>query len=153
MVMRAVIQRVGRAVVEVKDKPVGSIGPGLLVFLGIEKLDTIEDVRWLAEKLPRIRCFEDDAGRMNRSLLETNGEIMLISQFTLFGSLRKGTRPSFNRAADPDRAVPLYEAFLDCLRESTGKPVAAGVFGAEMKIEAHNDGPVTLMLDTKNKDL
>jgi D-tyrosyl-tRNA(Tyr) deacylase len=151
--MRAVIQRVERAVVQVKGNPVGTIGRGLLVFLGIEKLDTMEDVQWLADKLPRIRCFEDDAGRMNRSLLETDGEILLISQFTLFGSLRKGTRPSFNRAADPDQAVPLYEAFLEKLQEAAGKPVATGIFGAEMKIEAHNDGPVTLVLDTKNKDL
>lgn len=151
--MRAVIQRVGHAVVRVSDKPVGTIGPGLLVFLGIEKLDTNKDVAWLSDKLPRIRCFEDEGGRMNRSLLDTNGEIMVISQFTLFGSLRKGTRPSFNRAADPDLAVPLYETFLRQLREAVDKPVAAGIFGAEMKIEAHNDGPVTLVLDTKNKDL
>jgi D-tyrosyl-tRNA(Tyr) deacylase len=151
--MRTVIQRVERAIVRVKEKPVGTIGPGLLVFLGIEKMDTLEDVRWLSEKLPRIRCFEDDAGRMNRSLGDIDGEILLVSQFTLFGSLRKGTRPSFNRAADPDQAIPLYEAFLEKLQEAVGKPVATGVFGAEMKIEAHNDGPVTLVLDTKNKDL
>lgn len=151
--MRAVIQRVKQAAVQVEGNPVGEIGPGLLVFLGIEKLDTLEDVRWLSAKLPRIRCFEDDAGRMNLSVEEVEGGIMVISQFTLFGSLRKGTRPSFNRAAGPEVAVPLYEAFLQNLRDLTGRPVPAGVFGAEMQVEAHNDGPVTLVLDTKNKDL
>jgi D-tyrosyl-tRNA(Tyr) deacylase len=151
--MRAVIQRVAHAVVRVDEKAVGRIGPGLLVFLGIEKIDTSEDVLWLARKVPRIRCFEDDAGRMNRSLEDVRAEVMVISQFTLFGTLRKGTRPSFNRAADPEIAVPLYEAFLDELRTLTGRPVPAGLFGAEMQIEALNDGPVTLVLDTKNKDL
>ena len=110
-------------------------------------------MQWLAEKIPVIRCFEDDDGRMNRSLLDLDMEVMVISQFTLFGSLRKGTRPSFNRAADPAIAIPLYEAFVQRLTEAIGKPVATGVFGAEMQIEAHNDGPVTLVLDTRNKDL
>lgn len=149
--MRAVVQRVRHAEVVVSGKVAGRIGPGLLVFLGIEKLDTEADGEWLAEKLPRIRCFEDGEGRMNHSVTETAGEIMVISQFTLFGSLRKGTRPSFNRAADPDQAVPLYEAVVHRLRELTGKPVPTGVFGAEMRIEAMNDGPVTLVIDTKNK--
>ena len=131
----------------------GTIGRGLLVFLGIEKLDTEEDLAWLAGKVPVIRCFEDEDGRMNRSLQELGLEVMVISQFTLYGSLRKGTRPSFNRAAGAELAVPLYEAFVRRLGELTGRPVAAGVFGAEMHIEAHNDGPVTLVLDSRNRDL
>jgi len=150
--MRAVIQRVGTATVRVEGKKVGHIGPGLLVFLGIENSDTEKDLLWLAEKIPVIRCFEDADGRMNRSLMETGGEVMVISQFTLFGSLRKGTRPSFNRAADPGMAVPMYEEFLSRLQRLTGREPAAGVFGAEMHITADNDGPVTLVLDTRNKD-
>ena len=151
--MRAVIQRVSRSKVTVGDKVTGQTGPGLLVFLGIERLDTAADMEWLADKIPVIRCFEDDDGRMNRSLIELGFEVMVISQFTLFGSLRKGTRPSFNRAAAPEMAIPLYEAFVERLSARIGKAVATGVFGAEMHIEAHNDGPVTLVLDTRNKDL
>ena len=107
---------------------------------------------WPAEKVPVIRCFEDDEGKMNRSLLDQDLEVMVISQFTLFGSLRKGTRPSFNRAAEPAMAIPMYENFVATLERIIGKPVATGIFGAEMLIEAHNDGPVTLVLDTHNKD-
>jgi D-tyrosyl-tRNA(Tyr) deacylase len=150
--MRAVIQRVKQSEVKVDEKIVGSIGNGLLVFLGIERTDTTKDLEWLVDKLPRIRCFEDEAGRMNRSLLETEGNAMVISQFTLYGSLRKGTRPSFNRAADPDQAIPLYEEFVVRLSAALGKPVATGVFGAEMEITAVNDGPVTLVIDTRNRD-
>lgn len=151
--MRAVVQRVSRAEVVVAGEVRGSVGPGLLVFLGIEKSDTGRDLLWLVDKLPRVRCFEDDAGRMNRSLEDIGGEIMVISQFTLFGSLRKGTRPSFNRAADPEPARELYETFVRELGERLGRPVATGAFGREMAIEAHNDGPVTLLLDTHMKDL
>jgi len=151
--MRAVIQRVSAASVNVEGRTVGSIDRGLLVFLGIEKLDTIADMAWLAEKIPVIRCFEDDQGRMNRSLQELGLEVMVISQFTLYGSLRKGTRPSFNRAADPAQAIPLYEAFVAHLQGLVCKPVATGIFGAEMHIAADNDGPVTLILDTKDKGL
>jgi D-tyrosyl-tRNA(Tyr) deacylase len=151
--MRAVIQRVHSAVVAVEGREAGRIGRGLLVFLGIEKTDTAEDQRWLAEKVPVIRCFEDDAGRMNRSLRELGLEVMVISQFTLYGSLRKGTRPSFNRAAEPALAIPLYEGFVRQLQALTGRPVATGVFGAEMRIAADNDGPVTLILDTRDKGL
>ncbi|NDV63526.1 D-tyrosyl-tRNA(Tyr) deacylase [Puniceicoccales bacterium CK1056] len=150
--MRAVLQRVKKSVVKVEGKSVGSIGKGLLVFLGIERIDTNSDLEWLVDKLPRVRCFEDDAGRMNRNLEETGGEVMVISQFTLFGSLRKGTRPSFNRAADPEQAIPLYEEFVERLSTTLGKPVATGIFGAEMEISAVNDGPVTLVIDTKNRD-
>jgi D-aminoacyl-tRNA deacylase len=151
-VMRMVVQRVAAAEVVVAGDTVGKAGPGLLVFLGIEKTDTSNDMEWLADKLPRIRCFEDDEGRMNRCLLDTGGDVMVISQFTLFGSLRKGTRPSFNRAAAPGQAVPLYEAFVRRVEQLVGKPVAAGVFGAEMRITAVNDGPVTLVVDTANRD-
>lgn len=150
--MRAVLQRVKNASVKVDGKVVGRIDRGLLVFLGIERIDTKEDLEWLVDKLPRIRCFEDDEGRMNRNLQETDGEVMVISQFTLFGSLRKGTRPSFNRAADPQQAIPLYEEFVERLSAIVGKPVATGIFGAEMEITAVNDGPVTLVIDTKNRD-
>lgn len=151
--MRAVVQRVKGSEVRVGGKCIGKIDAGLLVFLGIERIDTQEDLEWLVEKLPRIRCFEDKEGRMNRSLNDMDGEIMVISQFTLFGSLRKGTRPSFNRAADPEKAIALYEAFVTKLSDLTGKPVATGEFGAEMEITAVNDGPVTLVMDTKNRDL
>ena len=150
--MRAVIQRVRKARVLADGTETGSIGPGLLVFLGIEKTDTPEDADWLAAKVPLIRCFEDADGRMNDSLLDRGHEVMVISQFTLYGSLRKGTRPSFNRAADPPVAIPLYEHFSQKLQSLVPKPVARGVFGAEMQIEAHNDGPVTLVLDTRNRD-
>ena len=150
--MRAVIQRVSHAEVSVKERTTGSIGPGLLVFLGIEKLDTIEDRQWLAGKLPRIRCFEDEAGRMNQDLHDIDGGILVISQFTLYGSLRKGSRPSFNRAAEPEMARRFYESFLRELGSILEKDVACGVFGAEMKINALNDGPVTLIIDTRNRD-
>lgn len=151
--MRSVVQRVAESRVRVDGRIIGEIGPGLLVFLGIEKLDTEADAAWLADKLPRIRCFEDDNGRMNRSLLDTGGEMLVISQFTLYGSLRKGTRPSFNQAAGPEMAVPLYNTFLGLLEAALGKSVASGRFGAEMKIDALNDGPVTLILDTRNRDI
>lgn len=151
--MRAVIQRVSGAKVTVDGRVTGKTGPGLLVFLGIEKMDTTGDMEWLADKIPVVRCFEDEDGRMNKSLQDTGLEAMVISQFTLYGSLRKGTRPSFNRAAGPEQAIPLYEAFVDRLSKNTGKPVATGIFGAEMHIEAHNDGPVTLILDTRNREL
>lgn len=150
--MRAVVQRVSGAEVQVEGERVGKIGPGLLVFLGIEKTDTESDLDWLADKLPRIRCFEDGDGRMNRCLEDVGGAFMVISQFTLFGSLRKGTRPSFNRAAEPEQAIPLYEAFIQRLESITGQAVARGRFGAEMHIDAHNDGPVTLVIDTRNRD-
>jgi D-tyrosyl-tRNA(Tyr) deacylase len=151
-VMRTVIQRVHQAQVIVDGKVVGKIGRGLLVFLGIEKSDTGTDLTWLVDKIPGIRCFEDENGKMNKSLMDIEGDVMVISQFTLYGSLRKGTRPSFNKAADPKQAIPLYEAFVSRMETKTGRPVATGMFGAEMHIPADNDGPVTLILDTRNKD-
>jgi D-tyrosyl-tRNA(Tyr) deacylase len=147
-----VLQRVASAEVAAGGERVGRIGPGLLVFLGIEKIDTLKDVDWLADKLPRIRCFDDGEGRMNRSVADAGGGVMVISQFTLFGSLRKGTRPSFNRAADPAQAVPLYQAFVAAVEARIGHPVATGVFGAHMVITAVNDGPVTLMVDSRNRE-
>ena len=150
--MRAVIQRVHHAEVLVGGKVVGSIGEGLLVFLGIERTDTGTDMNWLVDKIPVIRCFEDGDGKMNRSLKDIQGGVLVISQFTLFGSLRKGTRPSFNRAAAPEQAIPMYEAFLRRMESILGYGVESGVFGAEMSIRADNDGLVTLVLDTRCKD-
>ncbi len=131
----------------------GSITRGLLVFLGIGEKDSDEDIDWLARKIPQIRIFEDDNGLMNRSVQEIDGNILLISQFTLYGNLRKGTRPSFNRAAPPEIAVPMYERFNLALQAALGKQVPSGVFGQHMDIAALNDGPVTLILDTKDKRL
>lgn len=151
--MRAVLQRVSEASVRVEGEVVGTIGHGLLAFIGIERDDGPEDVRWLSQKIPAIRLFPDEDGLMNRSLLDTGGELLVISQFTLYGNLRKGTRPSFNRAAPPEIAEPLYEEFVQQASLQLGRPVATGAFGQIMKIHALNDGPVTLLLDTKDKRL
>jgi D-aminoacyl-tRNA deacylase len=148
--MRAVIQRVTHAAVRVDNRETGAIGSGLLVFLAVHRDDTPADAAWIITKIPRLRCFEDESGRMNRSLLDTGGGILLISQFTLFGSLKKGTRPSFNRAALPDLAIPLYESVKLGLETAIGRPVASGEFGAKMDITALNDGPVTLIIDSAN---
>lgn len=150
--MRAVIQRVRQAKVTVEGQIVGQIEQGLLVFLGIESTDNETDESWLAEKIPSIRCFEDENGKMNKCIRDIDGDIMVISQFTLFGSLRKGTRPSFNRAAGTDMAIPMYESFIKKIESTLDRPVATGEFGAMMKIDAENDGPVTLIIDTRNKD-
>ena len=150
--MRAVIQRVLEASVSVEGRETGAIGPGLLAFVGIESADTDEDIAWLANKLPALRVFEDAEGRMNRSLSETGGGILLISQFTLYGNLRKGTRPSFNRAAPPDFARDFFARFHLALEIAFGRAVPTGVFGAMMDIRARHDGPVTLVLDTKMRD-
>jgi len=148
--MRAVIQRVRQAEVAVDNGIKAQIGNGLLIFLGVEEGDTPEDVGWLVQKVPQIRCFEDAEGRMNRSLLDIAGQAMVISQFTLFGNLRKG---SFNRAAHPQTAEVLYEAFVARLGEQLATPVATGAFGRHMDILANNDGPVTLILDSRRKDI
>ncbi len=149
--MRAVVQRVERAAVSVEGSVVGSVERGLLVFLGVSEVDGDADADWLARKLPDIRIFEDDDGRMNRSLADVGGGVLVISQFTLYGSLRKGTRPSFNRAASPEHGNRLYEQFLKVLRAAHGGTVACGRFGAFMTIDAVHDGPVTLILDTRDK--
>ena len=150
--MRAVIQRVSRAAVVVEQQTVGSIAAGVLIFLGVGPQDDGEDVAWLVGRISKLRIFEDDAGRMNRSLIDIGGTALVISQFTLFGSLKKGNRPSYNRAALPDQAVPLYQQFVAELSAALGQPVPTGCFGAHMDIEAHNDGPVTLVVDTKQRD-
>jgi D-tyrosyl-tRNA(Tyr) deacylase len=151
--MRAVIQRVSSCEVDVDGVFKGRIGPGLLVFLGVEAGDEESDLDWLVRKIPGIRCFEDGEMKMNRSLLDLGGEAMVISQFTLFGSLKKGTRPSFNRASPPDVAEALYERFAIELEKLVGRPVVTGGFGRHMTIRAENDGPVTLILDTRRKDV
>ena len=150
--MRAVIQRVSKASVRVEGQVCGAIEGGLVVFLGVRRGDTEEDLAWLAAKIVKLRVFEDDAGKMNASVKDVAGGVLLISQFTLFGNIKKGTRPSFNRAAPPEEAIPLYEKAKVVLSHELGKPVACGVFGAMMDIEAHNDGPVTIILDTKERD-
>jgi len=150
--MRAVIQRVSRASVVVKDATMGAINAGVLIFLGVGDTDGAEDVEWLVGRIAKLRIFEDETGRMNRSLIDGGGEALVISQFTLFGRLNKGNRPSFNRAALPEQAVPLYEQFVRELSTTLGKEVPTGCFGENMQVEAHNDGPVTLVIDTKMRD-
>ncbi len=144
--MRAVIQRVGRASVTIAGEVAGAIGPGLMVLLGVAPDDTAERVRWMADKLVNMRIFADDEGKMNRSLLESGGAMLVVSQFTLYGDTRKGRRPSFIGAAGPEVAVPLYEAFLEAVR-ALGVRVESGRFGADMLVELANDGPVTLIVD------
>jgi len=150
--MRAVIQRVSSASVTIDHEVAGMIDRGLVVLLGIEEMDTAEDVEWLAGKLVNLRLFVDETGVMNRSVLETGGHILLISQFTLFASTKKGTKPSWHRAAKPDVAVPLYEAMIAKLNAVLGRPIATGRFGAMMQVALVNDGPVTLLLDTKARE-
>lgn len=148
--MRAVLQRVRRAKVTVEAETTGEIGAGWLVLLAVAPDDTPKDVAWLAEKVVNLRAFADDAGKMNRSVQDVNGSVLVVSQFTLYGDCSKGRRPSFIGAAPPDVAIPLYEAFLDALR-AFGVPVAAGRFAADMQVELLNDGPVTLLLDSPRK--
>jgi D-aminoacyl-tRNA deacylase len=150
--MRAVIQRVSEAKCVVDGKVTGAIGTGFLIFLGIEDADTDEDLQWLAQKISGLRVFGDENGLMNKALAGVNGNILLISQFTLFAQTKKGNRPSFIRAAKPEKAIPLYEKMVTALEELTGKKVATGIFGADMKISLLNDGPVTIIMDTKDKD-
>lgn len=150
--MRVVVQRVSSARVGIGGRVAGEIGPGLLVLLGIAREDTAADVAWLARKVVELRVFPDEAGRMNRALREFGGGLLVVSQFTLFASTRKGTRPSFNDAAPPDVAIPLYEAFLRECEILTGRPVARGEFGAEMAVSLVNDGPVTLVIDSRLRE-
>ena len=150
--MRAVIQRVSSAQVTVAGETTGEINQGLLIFLGIAPADTDEDARWLAEKICALRIFEDADGRMNRSVVDIAGGLLVVSQFTLFASTRKGTRPSFNDAAKPDIAVPLYESFNRFASAALGKDVATGRFAALMQVALVNDGPVTLMIDSKVRE-
>ncbi len=150
--MRTVIQRVQKASVSVGGKIVSSIGNGLLLLLGIEAADTEEDAQWLCRKVLGLRIFDDEAGVMNRSVMDIDGEIIVVSQFTLFASYKKGNRPSWIRAAGHEHAVPMYERFVELLSQGLGKQVGTGVFGAEMQVELINDGPVTICMDTKNKE-
>jgi D-tyrosyl-tRNA(Tyr) deacylase len=150
--MRAVIQRVREASVIISSAEKSSIGLGLLVFLGIEDPDSHSDVAWLAGKISRLRIFGDENGLMNLSVQDVGGEILVVSQFTLFASTKKGNRPSFIGASRPETAIPLYRDFLGRLEEDSGVPVKSGEFGADMKIRLENDGPVTIYIDTKNKE-
>ena len=149
--MRAVVQRVSRASVSVEGNLKGTIGQGLVVLLGIERSDTEADLEWMANKIPQLRVFEDGEGKMNLDLLTIDGDMVVVSQFTLFGNVRKGTRPSFNRSAAPDHAIPMYESFVARMEERLSKPVVTGEFGAMMEIDLVNDGPVTLVIDTQDK--
>jgi D-tyrosyl-tRNA(Tyr) deacylase len=150
--MRVVIQRVKEASVSISGALKADIGYGLLVFVGIEEADTDEDIDWLCNKIFNLRIFSDESGAMNLSIQDIDGELLVISQFTLFASTKKGNRPSFLRSAKPVFAVPLYEKFLQCLSQISGKLVKSGEFGADMKVSLLNDGPVTIIIDTKNKE-
>lgn len=150
--MRVVIQRVSSASVTINGEIHGRIGRGLLLLLGIEADDNQEDVQWLSGKIIRLRIFPDDAGLMNRSIQDIDGEILLISQFTLFANTKKGNRPSFLRSAKPDIAIPIYQTFQKHLEHHLGKSVATGQFGAYMEVRLVNDGPVTISIDTKAKE-
>jgi D-tyrosyl-tRNA(Tyr) deacylase len=150
--MRVVIQRVSKASVSIDNKLSASINGGLLVLVGIEEADDENDVEWLSAKITQLRIFDDANGVMNLSVLDTDGEIMVVSQFTLHAKTKKGARPSYIRAARPEKAIPLYNLFVEKLSELNKKPVATGKFGAMMKIELINDGPVTIIIDTKEKE-
>jgi D-tyrosyl-tRNA(Tyr) deacylase len=150
--MRTVIQRVSTAEVQVDGKITGKIGPGLLVLVGIEEGDGAGDIKWLSGKIVNLRIFDDDNGIMNRSLMDIKGQLLVVSQFTLHASTRKGNRPSYIRAAKPEMAIPLYEKFLLQLETDLGKQVSAGIFGAMMKVSLVNEGPVTIVIDTKNRE-
>ena len=150
--MRTVIQRVSSASVEINQQIKSKIGAGLLILLGIEHDDTIEDIEWLCGKIARLRIFGDENGVMNLSILEVKGEILLISQFTLHASTKKGNRPSYIKAAKPELAIPLYQNFIATLQKELGKPIQTGEFGADMKVTLTNDGPVTIIIDSKNKE-
>jgi D-tyrosyl-tRNA(Tyr) deacylase len=147
-----VIQRVSRAEVAIEGIMKASIGKGLLILLGIEDVDTNEDADWLTAKISRLRIFNDDDGVMNLSVRDEKGDVMVISQFTLYGRVKKGNRPSYNKASKPEKAVPLYESFVKRMEEELGKPVATGEFGAKMQVSLINEGPVTIVIDTKNPD-
>nr|WP_313980661.1 D-aminoacyl-tRNA deacylase [uncultured Prevotella sp.] len=150
--MRIVIQRVSHASVTINQQVKSSIGAGYLILLGIGKDDTEEDINWLVKKVIALRIFDDEMGVMNRSIMDVNGEILVVSQFTLMASYKKGNRPSWIHAAPHELSIPLYNRFCDALSEAMGKPVGTGEFGADMKVELLNDGPVTICMDTKNKE-
>jgi len=150
--MRAVIQRVSEASVSIDKNSTGAIRSGLVVLLAIEESDSLTDIEWLSGKIVRLRIFQDHAGVMNRSVQDVGGDILLISQFTLFASTKKGNRPSYSRSAKPDLAIPLYEEFISKLTQQLGKPIQTGKFGAHMVVSLSNDGPVTIILDSKTPE-
>ena len=150
--MRAVIQRASQASVTIAGQIRSSIQHGLLVLIGIEEADSAEDIEWLAGKIVRLRIFNDDAGVMNRSVQETRGEILVVSQFTLFASTKKGNRPSYIRSARPEVSIPLYQQFVAQLEKDFGQPVQTGEFGADMQVSLINDGPVTILIDSKARE-
>jgi len=150
--MRVVVQRVKKASVEVAEEVVSKIGPGFLILLGIESEDTQVDIDWLCAKIAKLRVFADENDAMNNSILDVQGDIIVVSQFTLHASVKKGNRPSFIKAARPEVAIPLYEAFIKQLETEFGKEVQTGVFGAMMDVALINDGPVTIFIDSKNKE-
>ena len=150
--MRVVLQRVASASVTVEDKIVGEIQKGILVLVGIEDADTQEDIDWLVAKITQLRIFGDDNGVMNLSVEEVNGDVLVVSQFTLHAATKKGNRPSYIKAARPEIAIPIYEKFVNTLENKMGKKVPTGIFGADMKVELENEGPVTIILDSKNKE-
>lgn len=150
--MRTVTQRVQYASVTIDGQLKSKIGKGLLVLVGVEDRDTQEDVEWLAKKITNLRIFDDENGVMNRSCIESDGEILVVSQFTLHASTKKGNRPSYIKASKPDVAIPMYEAFCQEVSLQLGKPVQTGTFGVDMKVELLNDGPVTILIDSQNKE-
>ena len=150
--MRVVLQRVTHASVEIDGALHSQIGRGLLVLLGIEPIDTQEDADWLVKKIAALRIFDDENGVMNRNVVDVDGQVLVVSQFTLMASYKKGNRPSYIRAARPEVAVPLYEYFVEQMGKTTGKPVETGVFGADMQVSLLNNGPVTITMDTHNKE-
>lgn len=150
--MRVVIQRVSSSNVQIEGKKVAEIGHGMLILLGIIDADTEEDIRWLTNKIVNLRIFPDENNVMNRSILDADGNAIVVSQFTLHASTKKGNRPSYIKAAKPEIAIPLYRAFVNQLENDLGKKVQTGEFGADMKVELVNDGPVTISIDTKNKE-
>lgn len=150
--MRLVIQRVSEASVTVDGTVTGRIGTGLMILCGIEHDDTAEDIAWLVPKVTQMRIFSDAEGKMNLSVKDIAGGLLVVSQFTLHASTKKGNRPSFIRAARPEQAVPLYEQFIHTLETDTGRPVERGIFGADMKVALINDGPVTIVIDSKNRE-
>ncbi len=150
--MRVVLQRVTHASVEIDGALHSQIGIGLLILLGIEPIDTQEDADWLVKKIAALRIFDDENGVMNRNVVDVDGQILVVSQFTLMASYKKGNRPSYIRAARPEVAVPLYEYFVEQMAKTTGKPVETGIFGADMQVSLLNNGPVTITMDTHNKE-
>ena len=150
--MRLVIQRVSEASVTIDGRVKSAIGPGFLLLLGIEDADTQEDIQWLCAKVSKLRVFDDEEGVMNLSVQDVKGELLVVSQFTLHASTKKGNRPSYLRAARPDFAVPMYETFVKTLETASGLPVKTGEFGAMMEVHLLNDGPVTILIDSKNKE-